>query len=143
MYVVKNNHEIKEDLCIQTPGKPDVVIHVHINVDKIMFKYNRARKNIGEMQHRLEEDPESEEAMTGYGAAILSLFELLFGEENTQKIVDVYENRYTDMLSDISPFIVEVVTPKMEDAVQNYVEKFARVNNALKNAQKAKKPWRK
>lgn len=139
MYVVKNNHEIKEDLCIQTPGKPDVVIHVHINVDEIMSRYNRARKIIGEMQHKLEEDPTSEEALFSYGASILSLFELLFGEENTQKIVDVYESKYTDMLSDIAPFIVEVVQPKMEEAVRVHVEKLSRVHNA----KKTKNPWRK
>lgn len=53
------------------------------------------------------------------GSAIVSLFDLLFGTAPTRQLVAFYENRYTEMLADLMPFLSDAVLPKINEAMQS------------------------
>ena len=56
-----------------------------------------------------------------YGLAILSLFVLLFGKDNTDKLCEFYDNRYSTMIAEIMPFIEQIVVPAIIKANANKV----------------------
>ena len=125
MYIVKKQRKIEEELCIQSAdGKDELKITVSLDVDDILANYNKARRELGKNQRAMEENPKSEEAMIALGASIVHLFEIIFGEEDTKKILDCYENRYIEMLGDIAPFIAEVIQPQIEAAVRSREDKY-------------------
>lgn len=125
MYIVKKQKAIVEELCIQgTSGEEELKISVNLNIDSILSNYNKARQELSRNQRAMEENPKSEEAAIALGAATVHLFEIIFGEENTKKILDCYENRYVEMLGDVAPFISEVIEPQIREAVKTRSEKY-------------------
>lgn len=60
----------------------------------------------------------AEEAASKVGTIILSLFKMLFGAENTEKIVEFYGGQYEFMVYDFMPYIYENVIPKCNAAVR-------------------------
>ena len=112
-YRIVRNH-IVEQLEIEDNGKTHT-LNVELNVDQILSGYNRAQYSIAAAQKaavlaKNGEDMEKAEEMMG--EAVLSLFEVVFGEEQTKEILRIYNNRTIEMLSDIAPFITEVIQPR-------------------------------
>jgi len=101
-----------------------------------LHQYNKLRLMLGEAQHELQNDPHSEKAQASYGAVLVAFLELIFGTENVEKLLAFYANRYTDLLEDVAPFIVEVIQPKVNTAIQT------KAQNLKKMAQKARKARR-
>lgn len=60
----------------------------------------------------------AEEAATKVGTLILDLFKMLFGAENTGKIVAFYGGQYEFMAYDFMPYIYENLIPKCNAAVR-------------------------
>lgn len=129
MYTIKRNHLV-EDLTIEDNGKT-LELKVDINVDSILQMYNNAQYRIAQAAQNAKgamdkKDMEAvEEAM---GDAVLSLFEVIFGKEQTQKIIEFYGNKAFEMLSDISPFITDVVAPKIKEAQQRIEDRYKQVS---------------
>lgn len=128
MYTIKRNHLV-EDLTIEDNGKT-LELKVDINVDSILQMYNNAQYRIAQAAQNAKgamdkKDMDAvEEAM---GDAVLSLFEVIFGKEQTQKIIEFYGNKAFEMLSDISPFITDVVAPKVKEAQQRIEDRYKQV----------------
>ena len=55
--------------------------------------------------------------------AITEFFKLIFG----QKLFSYYENRYTELLGDVSPFIVEQIQPQVDAAMKQRAERFRKM----------------
>ena len=130
-YQIKRNH-IVEQLEIEDNGKT-LTLSVDINVDQILSRYNKAGYAMAMAQkaastaNNREELDKAEEMM---GEAVLSLFEVIFGHEQTEQIVELYENRALEMLADISPFIAEVVQPKITEAQQRIADRYKQILKA-------------
>lgn len=139
MYIVKKQKRITEELCIQdASGKEELKILVDLDVDGMIENYNRARQGLSENRRALEENPESEDAAIALGAATVHLFEIIFGGENTEKILACYQNRYTEMLEDIAPFILEVIEPQLNAAAKARADKYRKVMERRKAAEPQK-----
>lgn len=57
----------------------------------------------------LQRKAKTEQEFESLGRAIVELFELIFGAENTQKIVSFYEGDYANMLMDLFPYLHNTV----------------------------------
>lgn len=124
-YIVKHKNRIDELLVIyDSSGKETLRVPVHLHIDDILAQYNRIRRIIGEAQHNAQEDPENEVNVERLGRAVVSLFELIFGRDGCEKIIKEYENRYTDMLEEIAPFINDVITPKINAAMVSRIKRY-------------------
>ena len=129
MYQIKRNHLV-EDLQIEDNGKT-LNLSVDINVDTILQQYNKAQYRIAKASNDAQNAVEDkdmgliEEAM---GDAILGLFEVVFGHDQTEKIVEFYNNKPLEMLADITPFITDVVAPKVKEAQQRIEDRYKQVS---------------
>ena len=67
------------------------------------------------MQEVREASTEEEKAngIAVLGAAVVDLFEAVFGKEDTKTILDFYENRYVEMCQEVVPFITQIVIPEV------------------------------
>ena len=129
MYQIKRNH-IMEDLQVEDNGKT-LDLHVDLSVDSIVKGYLAAAKDLTQAQADLRQG-ETEEKYEALGRAIVGLFNVIFGEEQTKQLVEFYGEGYTELLADIIPFINETGVPKIVEAQQrimgNYknIKKFKR-----------------
>lgn len=118
-YQAKRSGSVSEDLeLVNEWGEVAKTIHVHLDADalngsisKQYVKLLNLQKRIPELQQMSPEQlPEVHEEI---GNAVITLFRSVFGEENTQVILDFYNNRYQEMIREIMPFITDVVLPQV------------------------------
>ena len=117
MYQVTRKNRIKEQLQLcHANGDIALTIDVDLNVDQIAGRVNKAYETLGMAQNALKKNANDDKAMEAYGDAVLAVFDVIFGEEDAKKIVDFYENNYSEMLLDIFPFINDEIMPKIREA---------------------------
>lgn len=130
MYQIKRNH-IVEDLEIEDNGKT-LNLKVDLNVDTILHRYNKAQYKIAEASAQAKTAADEKElgmAEEAMGNAVLGLFEIVFGEEQTKQIIDFYGgDKALEMLGDIAPFINDVVAPKVNEAQQRVADRYKQVS---------------
>ena len=118
MYQIKKTTQRVQDVLRIDDNGTMVDIPVDVYVDDIIRDYVRVTndlKNIGA-------DPEK------LGTAVIEMMNLVFGAEGAEKLLDLYQNRYTDMIGDVYPFVKNVVEPQLIRAMK---EKTARYTSLL------------
>lgn len=128
MYQIKRNH-IVEELEIEDNGK---VLHldVDISVDEIIREYITARvrmQGASQAAKKAKNENDLGKAEEAMGDAVISLFNIVFGQDNTKKILDFYDGKYIAMLEEISPFILEVVEPRVVEAQKRIEDRYKQV----------------
>ena len=129
MYKVKRNH-IVEDLEIEDNGKV-LKLAVDISVDTMLKSYNNAQYKIAQASidaKQAKDDKDMSKAKEAMGNAVLGLFEVIFGAEQTKQIIEFYDNKSLEMLGDIAPFITEVVAPRFKEAQDRITESYRQVS---------------
>lgn len=131
-YQIKRKSKIKErlELCDET-GAVVLPIDVEINVDDIA-KIANAQQVFIMAKELIQKEPQSAKAQEAFGTAVIAIFAVLFGKENTDKIIAFYDGRYAEMLSDIMPFIEDVLLPKIKEASADYAQQIANAVRANK-----------
>lgn len=142
MYKVQRAGHIESDLQITDKGK-ELTLHVDLHVEDVLQSYNKAALEVAKAQEKSklisgaadgtftpEQINESYEAL---GATIVTLFTVIFGEEQTRKVIDFYQGRYIEMLMDVSGFIAEEISPKIREEQEKIERKYETL---------AKKQWR-
>lgn len=125
---------IVEQLEIDDNGTK-TVLDVDISADAILKDYNQAQYAIAQAQmlaQKAKDEKDAEAAEQAMGEAILSLFRVIFGKDQLDKILQIYDNRPLEMLGDIAPFIAEVVTPRIHEAQQRIQDSYKRVKSGKK-----------
>lgn len=116
-YKIQRKNRIKEELQLcHADGSVALSIDVDLNVDDMAGRLAKAQDTLAQAQNTARDNPTSEEALEAYGNAIGSLFTVLFGEDNTVKILEFYEGNYSEMLLDVFPFINDVIMPAIREA---------------------------
>ena len=129
MYKITRNH-IVEELEITDGGKA-YTFSVDINVDEILSRYNQTQYKIAaaaEAAKKAKGQEDMQAAERSMGEAVLGLFELIFGADQAKQIVDIYNGRSLEMLNDISPFIVDVIMPRVQEAQERIQSRYAQVS---------------
>ena len=126
-YKIKRKKVLCEELVIKdAAGMDELRLSVNMAIDKTLAQFNRLRRMLGELQAEAEKDPHSETAAANLGVVIVAFFELIFGKDGCKKLLDYYDNSYTEMLEDVAPFIVDVVIPQMNLAMEERISKYRR-----------------
>lgn len=136
MYQITRKNRIKEtlQLCHEN-GTVAEEINVDLNVDVIAGRMNKAYEALGMAQNALESNSNSPEMMEQYGKAVIAVFDVIFGEDGCKKIVEFYENNYTEMLLDLFPFINDEIMPKIRETSEQ------RKQQLIEDAKATKKKW--
>ena len=116
-YQIKKSSRITEELeLLGEDGSIEKTINVDINTDRIAGGYRKAEIDLLNAQRNVKKG-ESSEALENYGKAVIGLFRLIFGDENTNIMLDFFDGKYTDMLIQVMPFINDVVKPAISASV--------------------------
>ena len=127
MYKIKKRQSIYEELEIEGNNGEKLNLTVNLTIDDILEQYNTLMRMLGEAQIEAQKDPMSEKAQTAVGAVVIALFKLIFGEDGCAKILDFYNERWSEMLEDIAPFISDCVQPKIKAAMKERARRFRRM----------------
>ena len=137
-YQVGRSRKIRESLeLVDDNGSIVTTVYTDIDADKIAKEFNKrvnaiiraeiAAKSLpksGEITAMTTEQAEAANAAVhSYGEAVINLFQLIFGDEGTQTILDFYDNAYFEMSMQVFPFILDVVKPRIEDSVRKMQER--------------------
>lgn len=123
MKALRREVRIKDKLPLEnSDGTLFAEIDIDINIDSIIERYCEAEKEVKQAEIALQTD-KSDGALERYGNALMSLLKILFGDENAQTILDFYEGRYSEMITEIVPMIIEEIAPKLAEARAHRVEK--------------------
>ena len=119
-YKAKRQDRVIEDLELcGSDGKVVKTIHVELDADNMVRKLSEkhvalinALKSVQEIKDASTE-VEKANAITVLGAAVVDLFEAVFGREDAECILDFYGNRYVEMCQEVVPFITQIVIPEV------------------------------
>lgn len=121
-YQVKRSAKVEEELeLISADGKTTELIKVQLNASAVAEKVSKHYAELLSIQAKLTGKNNQEDKMQLFeemGNTVVVLFRTIFGEEDTERIIQFYENDYIDMCSTIMPFIKDVVIPKVRSEAQ-------------------------
>lgn len=122
-YEIQRKQRIKDQLVLKDEtGEVVHILDVDLDADTIAGRYTRAVNNVIRAEQILSSKDPAPEMLEQYGNAITDLLGLIFGEENAACILEFYENRYSEMLNGILPYIQDVIAPKIEESSKARVE---------------------
>ncbi len=137
-YQITRKAKITETLELyRADGSLAETINVDLDIDLMGGRVNKARENMAIAQLELEKDKRNVEA---FGRAVLSLFNVIFGEDGTRRIVDFYDGKEGEMLLDMFPFINNVIMPQVEAASAARKQQLLDAAKASKRAKGLKVP---
>lgn len=135
-YQIKKSNRITEDLeLLNEDNTVALTITVDIDVDNIAKNYRRAQANLSEAERSANQG--DEESLERYGSAVIEFFGVIFGTDNTVKMLKYFEDKYSDMVIQCMPFISDVINPAMQATIENKKQMLAN-NFNLSRAQKRK-----
>lgn len=117
MYQIQRKNRIKEQLQLcHANGDIACTLDVDINVDRMTAQISKAYDQLGRAQNELMKDRTSDKLIEEYGKAVVLVLTAIFGEDGCKKILDFYEDNYTECLLDILPFVSGEIMPKIREA---------------------------
>ena len=144
-FQVKRKQQVEEELeLLDEKGNVIHVIHVSLHADDVAGALSEKYVGLVSEQARISQavlKGTTEEKMESYerlGNMIISLFQVVFGEENTQTIVEFYKGRYTEMLQELNPFILNIVEQVRKIAQDNRKETMKMYNRKQRREMRKK-----
>lgn len=121
MFELKRSEKIVEQIKLG-----DEIIEVNLDAGAIQTRFTKGYNELLRAQNALNgatsDTLDAVSDMEQYGNAVVGVLQVIFGEENTQKILAFYENNYSEMFTQIYPFIAEVIIPKISEASKRKAE---------------------
>lgn len=119
-YQAKRRKQFVEDFeLMNEDGTIAHTLHVSLDADDMVGKINRKYAELtktlaetAEIKRQSESGEVVEDCYERLGTAVVNLFEAVFGREDTEIIVQFYDNRYIEMCKEVTPFITQVVIPQ-------------------------------
>lgn len=117
MYELRRSIKITERLKLG-----DEVLDIVIAPEEIVRDYRVAMASITEAQKAVRKAQQNKDldsikaALEQFGDAITGLMTVLLGKENTEKILAFYEGNRIEMSSWITPYLIGVIKPKIDQA---------------------------
>lgn len=117
-YKIKRQQRIQEDLeLVNDDGSIYAVISTNITADSIAKDFRACQVEIIHAQQNIKSAEDINKAHTELGNAIIKMFRLIFGDAQTETILEFYENNYIEMATNVMGFIDNVIVPAIVKAV--------------------------
>ena len=125
MYKVKRTRKFYDTLQLcDEQGNVQKELKIEVDIDaiatgfrEVLTQLEKAQKGLQDNQ-KLKQQKEFDKAYYDYGKALIKLFEMCFGKDNTEEIVTFFENRYTEMSVEIVPYITKEIIPLVGEAIK-------------------------
>ena len=116
MYNIKKSETFIDQLKVTNEAGESLVMDIALNINPTVVKEYRALQvRLMDLDKQRQTDPEKSEIIEQIGRAVCDLITLLFGAENFRKMDDYYAGDYVTLLADITPYIWDVIAPKLQD----------------------------
>lgn len=135
MYTIKQRSKAvhKQLMIIPNDGREQVIFNVDLIPEQVAGKF-------GELCWKIQQETEKKQInAAALGEAIVGLLTIIFGIEQTKTIMEIYKNNYTDLLLDITPFLIEEIKPAIIEASKNKREELQRL---IDESKPKKKFWK-
>lgn len=117
-YQIKRNKDIVEDIeLLGENGTVPIVIHVNIKPEAIAKDFRTVQLELVHAQQDINR--QTIDAMDKYRLAIISMLNLVLGEDGTNTVLAYFDNDTTEAAMQLMPFIADVVKPAIEDYVKS------------------------
>lgn len=135
-YTIKKASHIQDELTIQDGnGKADLTLSIDLYVDDILQDIDTVRTKLGAAQQSVADlkktGAEAGCVSEAYGAlqnATVELFRLIFGEEQTEALINYYDGRIASALGDLLPYFINVILPEVKTAQAELADRYAAWN---------------
>ena len=119
----RNQHYIEQLELVDENGNVSHVLNVDLDpgemAEKLSRKYVELLKAKREADSIDKNNPESlAESYEKLGNVAMSLIGAVFGDDDTQVIYSFYGNRYNEIITEIMPFVTNIVVPKVRELAQ-------------------------
>lgn len=118
MYTLVQNQNFLDDIQLQKADGSTETLHISLVITPdIIKRYRQLQVKL----MALEKERKSglnEETVVKVGAAVVDVFNLLFGENNTQKLLEFYKNDFTQMVTELFPYIQGEIVPRFQQAAK-------------------------
>lgn len=116
MFEIKRKERIYEEVQLG-----DEVLVIDLDPISVLRRYNECAADIAAAKESIERSRKqgvapTADQLTLYGNAVVALLGVVFGEENAAKIVAHFEGGYTEMLTQVMPYIAGTIAPKIQAA---------------------------
>lgn len=127
-YKVQRAKKIIEELeLVDESGVITERIQVQLDADDMVRKVSEKYLDLIHIQKEISTmTQDQEKALPMLQDAVMSLFEAIFGVDNTQKILAFYDGNYIEMIRQVLPFIADVVIPNMRKLSQQRRQLYSR-----------------
>lgn len=119
-------------------GDKQLTIVVNIHFERSAPLIRKAQVALIEAEKAIQQDKKNPNNLETYGNAVIALFAAVFGEQETGEILQFYEGQYTDMLTDILPYILYTVLPAMQLYQRQKVEQMTQARKKIKRQARKK-----
>lgn len=122
-YQIKRNKSATEELeLVDETGKVAKTILIRLDRAGIIQDINRkvidlvhADAAVKAASATKKEPEQMTEAYKNLESAALTIMRVIFGDEDAQAILDFYGGNVFEMMNEVTPFLMQVVIPKMRE----------------------------
>jgi hypothetical protein len=122
MYELKRSKKICEQIKLG-----DELIEISLDAGAIHSRFIKSYRAVEVAEDALKDVTSDNMTGTGekleaYGNAVAGVLQVVFGEENTQKILSFYEGNFIEMFGEIYPLLTTVIMPKINEVTKRKSE---------------------
>ena len=124
MYEIKRTGKRITDEVRITEGERQLVLPVSLSVDSITRQLPACQRALLAARERVSEMRQTDDAEASQNAhealvgAVQALLHLIFGDEGAKNIQSFYGGDMLDALSDLAPYVAQVIIPQVTEAQQ-------------------------
>ena len=120
-YQARRQKKLQEEFqLVDERGEVVKTLYVSLDADTTVVNINRKYAALtkslyetNELRRKAINSEQLEECLEKLGRAVVNILGAVFGEEDTEFILQFYDNRYIEMTQEVMPFISEVVLPRL------------------------------
>lgn len=129
MFTVIQPQQYIDDIKLQRADGTSEILHIALNLTpQVLGRYRQLQVKLLNVQKQSSDDPSKVEEI---GKIVIELFQLLFGEQNTQKLLEFYDDDFVSMCSEMFGYIQDSILPQINKAAKDKKAAMKRRRNWL------------
>lgn len=126
MHIIKSKNRLSDTLTVKS-GVKALTLTVDMDLAAAAQALRKAQQEVAEAQ-KVAIENRTQETAEAYGAALRGLICVVFGEKQTDSLIDFYEGQPQSMLDDLMPYIFRYIVPAVSRASRRRARQITRVN---------------
>lgn len=126
MHIIKSKNRLSDTLTVKS-GVKALTLTVDMDLAAAAQALRKAQQQLAEAQ-KVAIENRTHETAEAYGAALRGLICVVFGEKQTDSLIDFYEGQPQSLLDDLMPYIFRYIVPAVSKASRRRAQQIIKVN---------------